>query len=911
MERLERGKQGLIVGMAIVFAVSAAVKFKAELGDTAAAIREWANSTFTSGDAPAWGDVTGKPFSTIGSGATVVRDALTIEAPFWREVEEKPFSTIGEGLAVDGEVLVAKAQTPLWSAVTSKPFSIIGDGLLVENDVVVPGGYLWSSGDYDTVQVNQDMIYEISFAGTYGKWFAEFDIIPHYTNFRNNRYRFYERYRISGHSSGADWCNIEEVTYLGGSPYFEGLRLIGVREQAYGNLYLRFYSRQSNDMQGCEIAVRSYGGMTLRKGKPVMVASYNDSPTAPLNDIAYMKKAPGVEGKFTMFGLQNMIGHKYQLLGWQILSRSQYTKFPRYLELDLVHGAWDVESRRPNSYKYIHGFGVNKSNLLSTLVLDSLAGFKIDSIVALQNGDTMFFYAEYVPPTNKPAMYTMVDNFKEVGWPNGGTYLGNPFEVNTNFYEEPITTNERPWRYDACTWVSTSVPQYSGEASTWAEVKEKPFTSIGSGLSVIQKSDTDFELYVTNDVYPSWDNVSGKPFNRFSNKFYVYENGTVDIDTRNFVTQSQLNAAIATVSDSDAKLDDDNEFTKKNTFAVNTNADFTVRQNEGAYFNVRPNNIDMLMGANNASIGLHNTDLKLAFGKPDNQATITFGQVPGGYNGVKFQSRGASYFDTEVVVDDEHTLSWGTDPDNYPWHYHDNEYITKGWADGAYGGQSSGTPEWNNVQHKPFSTIGTGLTVSNNVLSATATAPAWGEVTSKPFTSIGTGLMVTGDVLSATAATPTWATTTGKPFSSIGQGLIVTADELSTLTTWSEVTSKPFSSIGSGLSVVNNTLTAPTPTWATTTGKPFNTLDLANSFIVIDGELGTRQTVPFWSSVFNKPFESIGAGLSVNGGVLSADASGDFMKLAGGNTFTGAQTGTLANYEAFKLTGSGTNQMYF
>ncbi|MDR3137848.1 MAG: hypothetical protein LBT73_03095, partial [Tannerellaceae bacterium] len=35
------------------------------------------------------------------------------------------------------------------------------------------------------------------------------------------------------------------------------------------------------------------------------------------------------------------------------------------------------------------------------------------------------------------------------------------------------------------------------------------------------------------------------------------------------------------------------------------------------------------------------------------------------------------------------------------------------------------------------------------------------------------------------------------------------------------------------------------------------------------------------------------------------------MKLAGGNTFTGAQTGTLANYEAFKLTGSGTNQMYF
>jgi hypothetical protein len=68
---------------------------------------------------------------------------------------------------------------------------------------------------------------------------------------------------------------------------------------------------------------------------------------------------------------------------------------------------------------------------------------------------------------------------------------------------------------------------------------------------------------------------------------------------------------------------------------------------------------------------------------------------------------------------------------------------------------------------------------------------------------------------------------------------------------------------------------------------------------------------PAWGDVTGKPFSTIGSGLAVTDGVLSANTSGDFMKLTGGNTFSGAQTGTLGNNEAFQLTGSGTNKMYF
>ena len=79
--------------------------------------------------------------------------------------------------------------------------------------------------------------------------------------------------------------------------------------------------------------------------------------------------------------------------------------------------------------------------------------------------------------------------------------------------------------------------------------------------------------------------------------------------------------------------------------------------------------------------------------------------------------------------------------------YHYNSSASE-W-DNPGGGGGGGASSWNDLSGKPFSSIGTGLSVSEGVLSANAQIPAWSSVTSKPFASIGTGLTVTDTVLSA------------------------------------------------------------------------------------------------------------------------------------------------------------------
>ena len=82
-----------------------------------------------------------------------------------------------------------------------------------------------------------------------------------------------------------------------------------------------------------------------------------------------------------------------------------------------------------------------------------------------------------------------------------------------------------------------------------------------------------------------------------------------------------------------------------------------------------------------------------------------------------------------------------------------------------------GISEWSQILHKPFETLGDGLTVVNGVLSVDA--QSWEQILNKPFTSIGSGLTVTNGVLSANVSTPSWNNIDDRPFTSIGDGLTV------------------------------------------------------------------------------------------------------------------------------------------
>ena len=82
-----------------------------------------------------------------------------------------------------------------------------------------------------------------------------------------------------------------------------------------------------------------------------------------------------------------------------------------------------------------------------------------------------------------------------------------------------------------------------------------------------------------------------------------------------------------------------------------------------------------------------------------------------------------------------------------------------------------GISEWGQVLNKPFETIGYGLSVVDDVLSADY--QEWSQILHKPFNSIGSGLTVVNGVLNANVITPSWNELLNRPFSSIGEGLTV------------------------------------------------------------------------------------------------------------------------------------------
>ena len=91
------------------------------------------------------------------------------------------------------------------------------------------------------------------------------------------------------------------------------------------------------------------------------------------------------------------------------------------------------------------------------------------------------------------------------------------------------------------------------------------------------------------------------------------------------------------------------------------------------------------------------------------------------------------------------------------------------------------------------------------------------------------------------------------------------------LSDWIQLENKPFETIGRGLSVDSSgILSADFQSWNDITAKPFERI--GSGLSVVDGTLNANVVIPRWSEIENKPFSSIGSGLTVNSNnVLSAN----------------------------------------
>lgn len=83
------------------------------------------------------------------------------------------------------------------------------------------------------------------------------------------------------------------------------------------------------------------------------------------------------------------------------------------------------------------------------------------------------------------------------------------------------------------------------------------------------------------------------------------------------------------------------------------------------------------------------------------------------------------------------------------------------------------------------------------------------------------------------------------------------------LSDWIQLANKPFKTIGRGLSVDSSgTLSADFQSWDDITAKPFERI--GSGLSVVNGTLNANVITPRWSEIDNKPFSSIGVGLTVD-----------------------------------------------
>lgn len=101
---------------------------------------------------------------------------------------------------------------------------------------------------------------------------------------------------------------------------------------------------------------------------------------------------------------------------------------------------------------------------------------------------------------------------------------------------------------------------------------------------------------------------------------------------------------------------------------------------------------------------------------------------------------------------------------------------------------------------------------------------------------------------------------------------------------WSQITNKLFESIGSGLTVTSGVLSADDQDWSQILNKPFESIN-SDDFVVEDDTLLINPSVKEWANITDKPFETLGDGLNVDvDDVLNADIYNVTVSLQGSAT---------------------------
>ena len=201
---------------------------------------------------------------------------------------------------------------------------------------------------------------------------------------------------------------------------------------------------------------------------------------------------------------------------------------------------------------------------------------------------------------------------------------------------------------------------------------------------------------------------------------------------------------------------------------------------------------------------------------------------------------------------------------------------------------------WSDIGDKPFITLNpSDFEVSASGVLSYKGSIDWADILGKPFNSLNDNdFEIQNGVLSVkhqTIPNQNWSQIQQKPFNSLDPttfqvvGGILYLNTNPDITYWNDIQNKPFSFIDNNtLEVVDDTLkakapTIPNQTWSQIENKPFSSLNPTDFSVNESGEASVNfpaQTPDSWNSVTDKPFETIGSGLSVDPETKALKAEG-------------------------------------
>jgi hypothetical protein len=507
-----------------------------------------------------------------------------------------------------------------------------------------------------------------------------------------------------------------------------------------------------------------------------------------------------------------------------------------------------------------------------------------------------------------------------------GTFAVNGVLLTADNYDEMT---------DGFAIASTTGGGGGGGSTAWADVTGKPFTSIGTGLTV-----TDGALSA-DGAAPAWGLVTGKPFEALTEDFTVTA-GQLHVNDALLEGKLDAQKSYGTTTSAYSHASDGGGY----RFATSTEANFVgadagtgifmysknPADNVGSRVIVTPAAAYVLSNTTQSTPAAgyeiptkHYVDSAVAAGgggggstawgdvtgKPfstvggdfsvnsgelaasgkiarlDRQQVYAFPQtfssdVFANY-GISAGNSSYAIFPNTVRIGDR--TKTGNNVEIYnvdsltasPTHVidSDNDFATKKYVDDAVagGGGGGGTPSWGDVTGKPFEAVGTGLSVGSDK-KLNANAQGWNDITGKPFTGVGANLAVTGNNLTTGSTIPLKAA--ANDFTGINTFTQVSASQTAIFSGNFSITSSP-----DKLVTIRNV----DELEATATYRPIDAVDFTTKKYVDSVSAGAG-VAPAWSAVTGKPFEAVGTGLSVGSDKklnANAQAWGDIT----GKPFTG------------------------